>query len=98
LDLFYGNLRKNVIKTNKQYLNNTTIENIEYRLKKAFHVIYKYNNIRALKRYNKFKAKNQNKYVTTRFANRGTSFERRHRNVLQTLKIGPFYGNLRKNK
>jgi ribosomal protein S2 len=27
----------------KQYLNNINIEDIEYRLKKAFHVIYKYN-------------------------------------------------------
>jgi ribosomal protein S4 len=90
----YKPLYKKLLKLRENFLNKEKV--LQFKREK-WQIFIKYY-IRAVKSYNKFKAKNQNKYVTTRFANRGTSFERRHRNVLQTLKkLGLFYGNLRKN-
>ena len=52
---------------------------------------------RTLKRYKKFKPKNQNQYLISKYSNRGTSYDKRYRNSIVSLKkLSLFYGGLKK--
>jgi ribosomal protein S4 len=52
---------------------------------------------RSLKRYKKFKPRNQNQYLVSKYPNRGTSYNKRHRNTLNVYKkLSLFYGGLNK--
>lgn len=52
---------------------------------------------KTLKRYKKFKPKNQNQYLVSKYSNRGTSYKKRHRNTLNVYKkFNLLYGILGK--
>jgi ribosomal protein S4 len=54
-------------------------------------IIKKYE--KSLKWYKQFKSRNQNQYIVSKFPNHGTSYKRRHRDTLLTLKkVRLFYG------
>jgi ribosomal protein S4 len=49
---------------------------------------------RKLRRYKKFKPQDQNRYRVTKYPNRGTSYQRKHRNTLHASKrFRLFYGD-----
>ena len=82
----FFNVRENV--QNRQKL-------LKFKKKKWEKLIKNYK--RRLKRYKKFKPKNQSQYLVFKYSNRGTSYKKRYKNTLQTIKkFRLFYGDLRK--
>ena len=64
--------------------------------KKKWEILIK-NYIKTLKRYRKFKPKNQNRYLVSKYSNRGTSLKKNYRDTLQIVKkFRLFYGYLKK--
>jgi ribosomal protein S4 len=68
---------------------------LQFKKKKWEKLIQNYK--RKLKRYKKFKPKDQTQYLVSRYPNRGSSYKKRYKNNLQdTKKLRLFYGGLSK--
>lgn len=68
---------------------------LKFRKKKWDIIIKKYK--QSLKWYRKFKPKNQNQYIVSKYPNRGTSYKQRYKNTLHSVKrISLLYGGVGK--
>lgn len=68
---------------------------LKFKRKKWDRIVQQYK--RQLRRYKKFKPRNQNRYIVSRYPRKNTSYQKRFRNTLNaTRKFRLFYGNLTK--
>lgn len=68
---------------------------LQFKKKKWEKLIQNY--LRKLKRWKKFKPKDQTQYLVSRYPNRGSSYKKRYRNTLhESKKLRLFYGGMSK--